>query len=390
MHAPTSSGRWRSFKRHQVAYRAGPGQNTRVNPLRWPGVLLAIVAFPCASTACGNDADAQGQGGAGLAAGGGGLGGLGGVGGIANTFSPAELVDDKEPYAFAELCEDLPQWQLPTEVHPNRVAAVSAVEAYVVAFNELFHLLPNGMVEKEPLVGVIDAWRCPGVTWAVGAAGLVARKPDDAAWETLDAGFESSVPDGGVGCDGDVWIGGDYEVRVFDGTSWRVIATQPTVLTSGTVIEHDVARVRGAGSFRAATSNYGATMAYFPEEDLFIPVGGTDALVSDAVQFRDGSGSTLYYGYALKFDREIDASDGDSPLAGVRASRRADDDIWITRDELVAHFDGRELVDEALPKGLTAEDVDARFDSVWTAGYGGLTVRTANGFCVVASTFPVP
>jgi len=303
-------------------------------------------------------------------------------------LTPRELADDEQPYALAADCAALQTWVFDRRL--TRVAAASAREAWVVSEAELYHLGPGGSIELEPLDNVNDAWRCPGVTWAVGSAGLVARKPDGGAWQRLDlglpAGFEGDIVDGGVGCDGDVWVGAGLAVHVHDGTSWRAIPTEPTYFDPDNPdagkLEHDAARVRGAGINRVATANYGETLAYFPERDAFGVVAGTDDLVSDAVVFRDGTGATLYHGHALGFDRDADHDDGDSPLAGVRASRRADDDIWISLNTVVRHFDGATVTDEPTP-GFFG-DVDARFDAIWAVGHNGAAVRTEAGWCHVA------
>lgn len=349
---------------------------------------LIRFGFVFALGACGDAPAEVGGGGSsstGIELGGaGGAGGVGGGGGLPLDWVP-ELADDVLPYELAAECAELTNWELPPEDHPRRIAAVARNEAYVVT-SQLLHLLPDGDVVTEPLDGVADVWRCPGVTWAVGARGLVARKADGGEWEVLDAGFTWDVFDSGVGCDGDVWLASGFDARVFDGQTWRSIPVISTVLGDGTVLEHDVARMRGASTFRIATSNYGATLAYFPVEDAFIVVAGTDDLISDAVVFRDGTGFTLYHGHSLGFDRSPELDDPDSPLDGVRAARRADDDIWVTQSAMVRRFDGAEIVDEPLPDDLFAEDVDARHDGVWTAGFGGVAVRTEAGWCVVAPT----
>ncbi|MBE7452643.1 MAG: hypothetical protein HS111_28330 [Kofleriaceae bacterium] len=306
--------------------------------------------------------------------------------------TPAELADDTAPYALPADCAGLPTWELGAERHPQRVAAASAREAWVVVWGDLLHLQPDGAVVAEPLVGVNDVWRCPGVTWAVGRAGLVARKPDGGAWQRLDLeldvpdGFDD-VRDGGVGCDGDVWVGGHREAFHHDGAGWRAIPTLPTPFDPDDPgaghLEHDVARVLGAGRWRVATSNYGETLAYFPELDAFDVVEGTDDLISDAVVFRDGTGATLYHGHALVFDRDVALMHVASPLHAVRAARRADDDIWLVQNATARHFDGATVTDEPTP--IFNTDVDARADAVWVAGHGGAAVRSAAGWCHVAT-----
>lgn len=84
----------------------------------------------------------------------------------------------------------------------------------------------------------------------------------------------------------------------------------------------------------------------------FAPIGGTDDVTSDVIAFRDGTGASLHEGYAIAFDSE--PSDAfyprDVDLDGKRASRRADDDLWIARSpNAVRHVDGAEVVEELLP-----------------------------------------
>ena len=309
--------------------------------------------------------------------------------------SPTNLRDDEQPYELLASCADVPVW--PDIQSPMRVAAVSSREAYIAASSNLFHLLPDGTVETEPLQGVFDVRRCDGVTWAVGADALVARKFDGGAWESMMLPAQppfTEVHDAGVGCGDDVWIGFGLAVHVFDGLSWRSIPTAPTFFDpedpgAGSIV-HDAVYARGAGTFRVAASAFGETLAYFPERNEFVPVAGTDDAISDAIVFRDGTGATLYNGHALAFDRDEENDDGDSPLDGFRATRRSDKDIWIVRNELV-HFDGSELTVETVPiveggPGFFEQDLDARFDAVWAVGFDGAAVKTTAGWCRVVTS----
>ena len=305
-------------------------------------------------------------------------------------LEPLDLADDDQPYELAASCSELVTW--PVLDGPTRVAAASAHEAWVVVgYRELVHLVPDGTLEVEPLEGVADVWRCPGVTWVVGDAGLVARKPDGGTWERLELppGPVFNLYDGGVGCDGDLWIGAARDaVHVHDGTSWRTIPTEPTLFDPDDPalgqLDHDASRVRGAGQYRVAAGAFGSTLAYLPERNAFVRVAGTDDAISDLVTFRNGTGATLYNGHALAFDRDPDSNDGDSILDGNRAARRADDDIWIARFDL-AHYDGTAMTVEATP-GTFDQDVDARFDAVWVVGFDGAAVRTQQGWCQVAGS----
>jgi hypothetical protein len=297
-----------------------------------------------------------------------------------------ELADDDRPYALAAGCAELPTW--PELRAITRVAAASAREAWVTTGDgALIHLRPDGSHELEPLANIHDVRRCDGVTWAVGSAGLVARKPDGADWQRLDLPASPpflDIDDAGVGCDGDVWIGLGYAVHVHDGTAWRSIPTEPTYFDPADPgagkIEHETFVVRGAATYRVATSHYGETLAYFPERDAFAVVAGTDDLISDAVAFRDGTGATLYHGHALAFDRDEEHTDGDSNLDGRRASRRSDRDIWLASTE-IRHFDGTTVTADPTPDLFFDSDIDARFDAVWAVGFDGAAIKTATGWC---------
>lgn len=299
-----------------------------------------------------------------------------------------ELPDDDRPYELAGGCADLPSWP---SLQVLRVAAASAHEAWVTTANprDLYHLRPDGTIFREPLEGVYDVRRCQGVTWAVGANGLVARKADRGGWERFDLPTQppfEEIRDAGVGCDGDLWIGLGFAAHVHDGTSWRAIPTEPTISDIPGIgkLEHEAVFLRGAGPYRVAAGGYGETMAYFPERNAFGVVAQTDDAISDAIVFADGTGATLYNGGALAFDRDTEPTDGDSPLDGWRAVRRTDADIWIAAGTEVRHFDGTEVSSEPLP-GQFDFDVDARYDSVWLAGYDGLAVKTRTAWCRVMS-----
>jgi hypothetical protein len=302
---------------------------------------------------------------------------------------PRELADDDRAYELAPDCAALPAW--PELRGISRVAAVSPREAWIVSTNELFHLRPDGTIDREPLPDVSDVRRCADATWAVGGDGLVARLRDGGDWERFDlpAAPPFQIEDAGAGCDGDLWIGLGYFVHVHDGSSWRSIATEPTFFDpmdpGAGQLEHEAVTVRGAGRYRIAASGYGETMAYFPDRDVFDVVAGTDDAISDAIAFRDGTGATLYNGHALAFDRDEEHNDGDSILDGRRASRRSDADIWIARDDEIAHYDGTSVALEPLP-GFFDYDVDARFDAVWVVGFDGIAIKTQAAWCHVLVT----
>jgi hypothetical protein len=314
----------------------------------------------------------------------------------AGQIDPPELLaDDLRPYELPAGCAELPTW--PELRAIERVAVVSAREAWVVtADQKLFHLQPDGSMELDALAGVRDVRRCEGVTWAVGAAGLVARKPDGGDWERLDlvmAPPYTDVEDAGIGCDDQMWLGLGLAVHVHDGTAWRAIPTEPTYFDPANPeagkIEHETYVVRGAADYRVATSHFGETLAYFPERDAFAVVAGTDDAISDAIAFRDGTGATLYNGHALAFDRDADHNDGDSALDGDRAARRSDADIWIATSGDAVHFDGTAVTPEPLP-GFFDADIDARFDAVWAVGFDGIAAKTQAAWCHVLITPRLP
>ncbi len=306
-----------------------------------------------------------------------------------------DLADDERPYELVASCAELPVWPELSSI--SRVAAASAREAWVTSNGSLFHLRADGTLALEPLDRVVDVRRCDGVTWAVGGAGLVARKPDGGEWQRLDVAVTepfTDVQDAGVGCDDDLWVGLGFAVHVHDGTAWRAIPTEPTYFDpadpAAGKLEHETFVVRGAATYRAATSHYGETLAYFPERDAFAVVAGTDDAISDAVAFRDGTGATLYNGHALAFDRDADHNDGDSNLDGYRAARRSDDDIWLVTNTEIRHVVRGVSTPEQLPGFSFDADIDARFDAVWAVGFDGVAIRTASGWCHALVTPRLP
>ncbi len=300
-----------------------------------------------------------------------------------------DVEDDERPYELARDCGVIPRWSLGRFQHPSRVAATSAGDAWITVGMELLHLTAEGRVEREPFDGINDVWRCPAVTWIVGAGGLVARKPDGGSWQRLDLepAIVQQVVESGTGCDDDVWVGAGRDVRVHDGDGWRAISIAPTDIGDGTLHQNSAVMVRSAGHQRIATSGSGETLAYVPTRDAFVPIGGTDDITTDLIVFRDGTGASLHAGYALSFDATMTTPGPKGPdLGGYRASRRSDVDVWIARGDTVSHFDGTSVAIEAVP--VAAEDVDAHFDAVWVVGYGGAAVLTQAGWCHVLTVAP--